>query len=320
MLDVMRFKLISFRGNFLCALAVFAVIQLLVIGVASAQPQPGTLPPPPAFVPPPPPTGQQPSPLELLKWDSVLKEMTPQPGQAMADFVFSVSNPTEQNVTIDHVHTSCGCTVAKLPSQPWVLVPHTNGQINVTVNLMGKQGTIWKTITVYSTNNIQKILTVKINIPESPEAMRLRNRAMASQDPQAIFKGDCAKCHVDKSIGLMGKQLYKESCGICHEATPRATMVPDLHALPHPADYAYWEKIISEGKPHTMMPGFSVKHGGPLTDEQVESLAKVLTQAFSPGSQVMPVVPAPNKTSSAGAPVQTANRLPLPPIVPVSHN
>ena len=87
---------------------------------------------------------------------------------------------------------------------------------------------------------------------------------MAQADPRAIFKGDCAKCHVDKAKGLLGKQLYVESCGICHEAKPRATMVPDLHALNHPTDYVFWKQIISEGKPHTMMPGFSVHNGGPL--------------------------------------------------------
>ena len=234
-------------------------------------------------------------------------------GQATADFVFNVSNPTEKSVVIERVQTSCGCTVAKLPSQPWVSTPHTNGQINVTVNLAGKSGTIWKTITVYSTNNVQKVLSVKVNLPDNPEAMRLRNQAMmsASGDPQIIFKNaECAKCHVDKSRGLMGKALYKEACGICHEAEHRATMVPDLHALKQ-GGYDYWKQIITYGKPKTMMPGFSVKAGGPLSDEQVESLAKVLTVAFTPEGSASTTTPA--NTSATTPPVSGVHRLPPPP-------
>ena len=249
-----------------------------------------------------------------------MKETSPQPGQQTADFIFDVSNPTESNVVIERVQTSCGCTAAKLPSQPWVLTPHTNGQISVQVNLAGKSGTIFKTITVFSPNNEQKVLTVKVNMPEDPNAMRMRNEMIAKGDPQAIFKGDCAKCHVDKSKDLMGKQLYVEACGICHEAKPRATMVPDLHALNHPTDYAYWKQIITAGKPNSMMPGFSVHNGGPLTDEQIESLAKVLTRAFSTVGQA-PVPPALIKTTSVPPATTTPGRLypPPPPPAPV-HN
>lgn len=320
----MQSKLVRFAGSFIFLLTLLGGAQLPGIGSASAQPHPApppgpppqSTPPPPGFIPPPP---NQPSPLETLQWDTIMKEASPVAGQATADFVFKVSNPTEKNVVIERVQTSCGCTVAKLPAQPWVLTPHTNGQIDVTVNLAGKSGTIWKTITVYSTNNIQKILTVKVNMPENPEAMRMRNQAMAANDPQMIFKGDCAKCHVEKSKGLLGKALYKESCGICHDANPRASMVTDLHTLKQ-GGYDYWKQIITYGKPKTMMPGFSVKTGGPLTDEQVESLAKVLTLAFTPTSSTSATtVPLPINTS-ATPPVPGAHRLPPPPHPPANQN
>ena len=44
--------------------------------------------------------------------------------------------------------------------------------------------------------------------------------------------------------------------------------------------------IIADGKAKTLMPAFSKEHGGPLNDEQIDSLAKVLVQAFPsmPGS------------------------------------
>lgn len=247
--------------------------------------------------PAPPPATAAPKLLDLLVWDAVLKEQSPLPGQATADFIFSVTNPSESEVIIDRVQTSCGCTVAKLPSQPWILAPHTNGQLAVSVNLANKSGTLFKTITVISTNS-QKILTVKVMLPESPAMVRSRNQQMALADQQAVFKGDCAKCHVEPAVGLMGKELYVKSCGICHEAKPRATMVPDLAMLSHPTDYAFWKQIIAEGKPKTLMPAFAAEHGGPLTIEQIESLAKVLTKAFP-----TPLVPAP-------APIKTSTLAP----------
>lgn len=287
---VMQQKSLKISGRLFWSVLILAAAQFAGTSILFAQaPIPGA----PGTV-----TAPTPALLELLQWDSILKEASPQPGQAEQAFTFKVTNPSEQNIVIDHVQTSCGCTVAKLPSQPWILTPHTNGEIDVKVNLAGKSGTVWKTITVFSTN-AQKVLTVKLNMPEDPTMVRNRNTMLAQADPQAIFKGDCAKCHVDKSKGLLGKALYKEACGICHEAQHRATMVPDLHALNHPTDYAFWKQIITEGKPKTLMPAFSDKHGGPLTDEQVESLARVLTRAFSSGdSNPQASIPA-AKTSSA---------------------
>src|SRR5258708_2434968 len=89
---------------------------------------------------------------ELLAWDAVLKEQETKAAQTSADFFFSVTNISASDVVIDRVQTSCGCTVAKLPSQPWILTPHADGKINVSVDLHGKSGTFFKTITVFSTN------------------------------------------------------------------------------------------------------------------------------------------------------------------------
>ncbi len=195
-------------------------------------------------------------------------------------------------MAIGRLQPSCGCTTAQLPSTPWVLAPHTNGDISVSVNLAGKFGAITKTVTVFSTNNqIMKVLTVRVNLPENPEMMRARNRSLAQADAQAVFKGDCAKCHADPARGKMGKALYVSACAICHESKQRDHMVPDLHNLPHPTFYGYWKFVIAEGKPKSLMPAFSAEHGGPLTEEQMDSLAKTLTLAF-------PSMPTPMATNA----------------------
>jgi mono/diheme cytochrome c family protein len=71
----------------------------------------------------------------------------------------------------------------------------------------------------------------------------------------------------------MGKELYDASCGICHDSEHRAAMVTDLKVPRSDRDLAFWQKWISEGKAGTMMPAFAAVHGGPLTQQQIDSLS-----------------------------------------------
>lgn len=250
-----------------------ALVNLCLVGVMSALAQPA-----------PQPIAAQKTPDQVV-WDALQKEASPKSGDTTADFIFTVTNVSDSEVIIDHAQGSCSCTVAKLPSQPWHLVPHTNGQINVSVNLAGKSGTLFKTVTVFYSNLPPTILRVTVHVPESPAMLRDRNQKAAQLDRQLVFKGDCAKCHADPAKDksgkeVMGKALYAAVCGVCHEANPRATMVSDLHALNHPTNYEYWRQWIINGKPGTVMPAFAANQGGPLSDKQIVSLAKLLNKAF----------------------------------------
>jgi len=91
----------------------------------------------------------------------------------------------------------------------------------------------------------------------------------------------------------MGQELYAASCGICHDAEHRAAMVTDLHVPRSTRDIAFWQKWIMEGKPGTMMPAFAQLHGGPLTQEQIDSLTIYLYQNFPKAPQTAAAVPAP---------------------------
>jgi cytochrome c553 len=229
-----------------------------------------------------PPGGTPNSP---LVWDSITKETSPGPDDPTADFKFTVTNTSDAEVVISRVQTSCGCTVAKTPPFPWHIAGHTNDSMTISVNLVAKTGTFQKAITVFAngfSNQVfpNQILMVIVHMPNSPEA-RARNMQLAVTDRQGVFKNDCAKCHVAPTAGKLGVDLFNTACEICHNPTgpgeSRATMVPDLRTLNHPTDYAYWKMIVTIGKPGTLMPGFGSVAGGPLTDEQVDSLAKTLT-------------------------------------------
>src|SRR5206468_12535259 len=127
----------------------------------------------------------------------------------------------------------------------------------------------------------------------------------ALADRQTVFKGDCASCHAEKGKGKMGQELYAASCGICHDSAQRATMVPDLRVPRGSRDLSFWQKWIMEGKPGTMMPAFAQLHGGPLTQDQIDSLTVYLFQTMPRNPPAVAVTPA--ATSAAPSPVIQKN-------------
>jgi mono/diheme cytochrome c family protein len=237
---------------------------------------------------------------EMLAWDALTKQYTASPGEQSANFTFSVTNISKQDVTINWVRPSCGCTVAKLPPTPWKLSPGESGKIEFTVDLRGKFGTLSKYVSV-DTSSGQKMLSLRINVPSqavnSGLGARTRNMQMALADRQAVFRKDCARCHATPTHGLTGEALFKAGCAICHESPHRATMVPDLHALKEQPTPAFWKQWIAHGKAATLMPAFAISEGGPLSDAQIDSLVTYLSENFH------------QNTNSATATVS----LPLPP-------
>jgi mono/diheme cytochrome c family protein len=219
----------------------------------------------------------------FLAWDSPNKDVTVTNGTPEAHFTFSLTNVSTEAVVINDVHTSCGCTAAKLPEQPWKLAPGSNGQIKVTMNLAGKFGTVPKTVTV-NTDKGSKMLMVKTTIlppaVSAPMGGREANQKIALTDRQAVFRGDCATCHAEPARNKMGKDLYVAACGVCHEAEHRAGMVPDLHAIKQETNAEFWRNWITQGKPGTLMPAFSEKEGGILTHAQIQSLVNYLSSAI----------------------------------------
>jgi hypothetical protein len=221
----------------------------------------------------------------LLAVDARTKEATVTNGTLEAHFAFSLTNVSPAEVVVSGLFTSCGCTAAKLPEQPWRLAPGANGQISVTMNLAGKSGTVIKTVTIGSTNGT-KLLFVKTVIVPTPLPARLsaderqRNQRIALADRQAVFKDDCARCHVEPSANKAGQALYAAACGICHDAAHRASMVPDLHAISGETSAEFWRNWIAQGKPGSLMPAFALSEGGMLSDAQIKSLVFYLTIAI----------------------------------------
>jgi mono/diheme cytochrome c family protein len=295
--NIMQTKQVSsFIGALLLASATFCSGQQPTL---SPAPSPGVVPQPPAAL------ATQPSP---LAWDADSKTFEAKPGELTARFTFFVTNISSQPVVITALQRSCGCTEATMPAQPWNLVPGTNGPIQATIDLHGKAGRISKPLTVQSSCGA-KVLMLNVVIPAPPSqapeppaapvsgpkpspsiptnvpAMdRKANLQTAALDRQAVFKGDCARCHFEPTLGKMGVQLYQSGCGICHDAENRAATVPDLHNLKHPMTAALWQEWITDSKPGSLMPAFATAQGGPLTEAQIMSLVDYLSHTISSGS------------------------------------
>jgi mono/diheme cytochrome c family protein len=225
-----------------------------------------------------------PLPPGILAFDADQKEYIAKPGEVNCPFVFTVTNISPGAVSIRFIQTSCGCTTSRI-QLPMNLAPGATGEIPITMNVAGKTGVVPKTVTVH-TDQGHRVLVVRANIqppaanPAAEAMNRERNQQIAAADRQAVFKGDCAKCHVEPTVGKYGKDLYVAACGICHAAEHRATMVPDLHQLKVTPNAEYWRFFVENGKPGTLMPAFSVPQGGPLTDPQIESLVGYLVKEF----------------------------------------
>jgi mono/diheme cytochrome c family protein len=231
--------------------------------------------------------------LTKLVFDSYTKQYDARFTDHAANFKFNVTNTWTNEMTIDRVQTSCGCTMATLPANPWHLAPGAHGVVGATVNLDGKgTGLLRKTVTFFISVNGSfigtQVVAVKVNIPEPPApaplsaAERMDAMAKARADPQEIFKNPkCAACHVDQGRNVSVAKMYAADCGICHDSPNRASWVPDLHALKTPTNFDYWKRVIAYGKPHTMMPAFANFAGGPLTDDQIHSLAEYLNRSIT---------------------------------------
>ncbi|HTR43379.1 MAG TPA: DUF1573 domain-containing protein [Pseudomonadales bacterium] len=243
----------------------------------------GTIATQPVFVPDPARVSQHLAET-ILAWDETMKVTNVPADSASAHLVFNFTNVSPDTVVMMAAKPSCSCTSAQTPPLPWMIAAGTNGEVGVSVNLAGKFGTVVKSVHVMTDHGSRDII-VQINIlapvmAKLTDADRMRQMEIAKVDRQAVFKNDCATCHMKQGQFKFGKALFDADCAICHEAEHRASMVPDLHQLTVPTNLEFWHTWISHGKPGTFMPAFSEGDGGPLNDSQIASLASYLNAAI----------------------------------------
>lgn len=199
----------------------------------------------------------------------------------VVEHVFVVRNDGTDSLVISNTQSSCGCTTSMLDNSR--LAPGQIGKLKAVFNSAGKMGHITKTIYIYSNDVTNPNKTVQITADIQTEAPSTHGGMMkGAVHLEGIFEGDCATCHVDKGKGLMGKDLFVADCGVCHGTTADGKPGPDLHSQPmqkHSKDEIV--RIMTEGIPNSMMPAFGKAHQGPLSAEEINSVADYIVQNAS---------------------------------------
>ena len=259
-----------------------------------------------------------------LVWDSETKATSVDTGEAEAHLTFNFTNVSLSNVTITNVHPSCGCTTAQLPPLPWMIAPGTNGQIGITVNVGGKSGTLFKSVTV-DTDKGSKVLSVKIAIlPPIMSAASTTNKSPTyryhQKDMALLLHSPPSKLliyllhppcliptvhEVFKWLRLTGRPCSRVIAPVVMPRQPKANPARSFTiwfaAFVMKAQIAprwfpiciilrcrraliSWKTWITLGKTNSFMPAFAKKEGGPLTKSQITSIAKYLATAIPSGT------------------------------------
>jgi len=102
----------------------------------------------------------------ILAWDAVSKEYHAHAGEKSAPYSFSLTNVSPRQIVIYGTETTCDCTVAKLPSQPWTIPSGGSGKIDATIDLSGKTGTVTNSFVVFTSQGNRR-LKVKAILPDA---------------------------------------------------------------------------------------------------------------------------------------------------------
>jgi mono/diheme cytochrome c family protein len=193
---------------------------------------------------------------------------------------FLLYNIGGKHLRISEVETSCGCTVADISKK--VVAPGDFTRIKVELDTSIKMGKLRKKITVHS------------NDPKRPELVlfvlgdvfgkKMEGHAQITLKPKdklVLFKGNCASCHVDLGRGKTGKALFLADCAMCHGSQALGNHSAGVSLLGGDYENEAFRKrirgIIADGSPHSpQMPPFSKKNGGPLNDDEIDSLVSFL--------------------------------------------
>lgn len=193
---------------------------------------------------------------------------------------FLLYNIGGKHLRISGVDTSCGCTVADVSKK--VVAPGDFTQLKVELDTSIKLGKIRKKILVHSNDPKRPDLALFVVGEVMPKPMQGHAPiSLQPKDKLVLFKGECATCHVDAGRGKSGKALFLADCAMCHgiNATGNHESGPSLIGGNY-EDTVYLKQmrdVIANGSPHSpQMPPFSKKQGGPLNDDEIDSLVGFL--------------------------------------------
>lgn len=191
----------------------------------------------------------------------------------IVDHVFVFRNSGSDTLHILDVRASCGCTAALASSSQ--IPPGGRGEIKATFNSRGKRGIVRKTITVTTNETAQPAVTLNL-VADIGAPIKVH----ATMDMHGSYlEGKCANCHVERGLGKSGAPLFAADCAMCHGeyGTGGVAFALNDAAYLQKVDDGHLKERITKGSPtNPMMLGFGKPNGGPLTDDQIESLVRFI--------------------------------------------
>ena len=149
------------------------------------------------------------------------------------------------------------------------LKPGERGKIKISVDIRGKLGIIYKTVQVHTNDPVSPQVTLGVR-------MGIKDLAhMKTYSASEIFGGTCRSCHVLQGRGKQGFDLFVADCIMCHAAGSTAPAANDMRQKSE----GRIERAIREGVDKTSMPGWDLRHGGPLGEEEIMGLVDYLRPA-----------------------------------------
>jgi mono/diheme cytochrome c family protein len=196
---------------------------------------------------------------------------------------FAVKNLTTETLHL-RASASCGCTTPKLEKSE--LQPDEFTNLDVEIDTSMKQDSVTKTVTIHTDDSHESRTDVKLSmLVTDPHA------GMASEGGSKIFTDQkCAACHVTRGEGKFGRDLYNADCAMCHGPKAEGAVGPPLFGPYQKKEYAQiMQNIVEKGSAtHRSMPGFLDTSGGPLTQEQVQSVLDYLAALSNSRGVVAP--------------------------------
>ncbi len=185
--------------------------------------------------------------------------------------VIILQNRGGQTLEIGTITPSCGCTAAEMKSKE--ILPGKSAKLEISLDTRGKSGDVYKNILITSNDPAQPEFNVEVHaFVEAP----LHGTFKIGDD---LFSGSCKSCHYDRAGNKTGGRLYMAVCSFCHGMTGEGHKGsgPSLQTAMPENSLRYW---IEKGKKGTAMAGFAKTEGGPLTEEQITSLVRFISQRF----------------------------------------
>lgn len=149
------------------------------------------------------------------------------------------------------------------------LGPGESGTIRVTLDPAGKFGQVIKTVTI-TTNDPAR---PQVAVPVYATVLHGVDPESGTPLEETLFgQKQCAACHAAPAGDLLGAKLYIAICKMCHGPL-------EEWAASVPAERRTREELhrwTAYGEDGTSMPGYLDENGGPLTEEQVDSLVSLV--------------------------------------------